>query len=287
MISDIEIKHQVREFYDQVGWQTESDGFYQNASYEDLRPVSHDYIHNCHLRVLRHLNPTGRFLLDAGSGPIQYPEYLEYSKGYQYRVCADISFLALDEARKRIGSHGLYVVCDVAYLPFKSNSFGGEVSLHTIHHLPSEEHLRAYQELYRTLTTSGKAVIVNGWDNSPLTIFMDFWIALYEHLYALFHPHSKPAGPGNSCASPVTEVNTHGTFVRTQNVDWLQKKVGRLLPIKIWCWRSVNVHFLRTFIHVRFAGKLLLRLIYWFEEHLPHFLGKYGQYALIELRKDK
>ncbi|HEX9090139.1 MAG TPA: class I SAM-dependent methyltransferase, partial [Anaerolineales bacterium] len=188
---DVEIKHQVREFYDQVGWQTESDGFYQNASYEDLRPVSHDYIHKCHMRVLRHLNPRGRFLLDAGCGPIQYPEYLEYSKGYQYRVCADISIVALQEARKRIGEHGLYIVCDVACLPFKSNCFEGEVSLHTIHHLPLEQHPRAYQELHRTLANSGKAVIVNGWDNPPLTIFLNFWISLYERLYALFKYQSK------------------------------------------------------------------------------------------------
>jgi SAM-dependent methyltransferase len=287
MISDTEIKHQVREFYNQVGWQTESDGFYQNASYEDLRPVSHDYIHNCHLRVLRHLNPTGRFLLDAGSGPIQYPEYLEYSKGYQFRVCADISFVALWEARKRIGNHGLYVICDVAYLPFRSNSFGGEVSLHTLHHLPHDEHLRAYQELYRTLATAGKAVIVNGWDNPPLSILLNFWIALYERLYALFHPQSKPTVLGNSSASPTGQFNARGTFVHKQNAAWLQKEVGRTAPLKIWCWRSVSVRFLRTFIHERFAGRFLLRLIYGLEECFPHFLGKYGQYPLIELVKDK
>src|SRR4030067_3629467 len=107
MRAEIEIKHQVREFYDRVGGQEASDGFYQNATYEDLRPVARDYIHKCHLRVLRYLNPSGRFLLDAGSGPIQYPEYLEYSKSYQARVCADISIIALKEARKRIGSPGL------------------------------------------------------------------------------------------------------------------------------------------------------------------------------------
>src|SRR5512135_2236984 len=143
MLPDTEIKQQVRQFYDQVGWQAESDGFYQNASYEDLRPVSHEYIHRCHLRVMRHLNPSGRYLLDAGSGPIQYPEYLEYSKGYQYRVCADISLVALQQARKRIGEHGLFVVCDVAHLPFKDHTFDGAVSLHTLHHLPAEQHVRA------------------------------------------------------------------------------------------------------------------------------------------------
>ena len=287
MNSDTEIKHHVRDFYDQVGWQTESDGFYQNASYEDLRPVSQNYIHKCHLRVLRYLNPNGRFLLDAGSGPIQYPEYLEYSKSYQARVCADISIIALKEARKRIGSHGLYVVCDVAYLPFRSNSFRGEVSLHTIHHLPLDEQLRAYQELERTLEISGKAVIVNGWENPPLTIFLNFWVNLVERLYALFHPHPKATNPDQPSISSDGQSNGRGTFVRKQNAAWLQKEIGSRIPIQIWCWRSVNVRFLRTCVHERFAGKYLLRLIYWFEERLPHFLGKYGQYPLIELVKEK
>ena len=31
----------------------------------------------------------------AGSGPVQWPEYLTYSEGYQYRLCADISITAL------------------------------------------------------------------------------------------------------------------------------------------------------------------------------------------------
>jgi len=287
MISDTEIKRQVREFYDHVGWQEQSDGFYQNASYEDLRPVSYDYIHHCHLRVLRHLNPTGHFLLDAGCGPIQYPEYLEYSKGYQRRVCADISMVALQEACKRIGSHGLFVVCDVAYLPFKSHSFDGEVSLHTIHHLPPDEHIRAYQELHRTLAKAGKAVIVNGWDNPPLSIFLNLWIGLYIWLYASFSSPSKAANLSRTSTASNDQTIARGTYVRKQNAAWLQKEVGRMMPIDIWCWRSVSVRFLRTFIHERFAGRFLLKLIYWFEERFPHFLGKYGQYPLVELGKDK
>jgi ubiquinone/menaquinone biosynthesis C-methylase UbiE len=287
MVSDTEIKHQVREFYNHVGWQEESDGFYQNASYEDLRPVSHDYIHKCHLRVLRHLNPTGRFLLDAGSGPIQYPEYLEYSKGYQHRVCADISMVALQEARKRIGSHGLYVVCDVAYLPFKANCFDGEVSLHTIHHLPPDEHIRAYQELHRTLAPSSKGVIVNGWENPPLTVFLNFWMSMYERLYAFFRHQPKAANLNQASMSLSLQTKAQGTYVRKQNAAWLQKDIGSLMPIRIWCWRSVNVRFLRTFIHERFAGRWLLKLIFWKEELIPHFLGKYGQFPLVVLDKNK
>src|SRR4030042_1915557 len=287
MVSESDIKHQVRVFYDHIGWQEASNGFYQNASYEDLRPVAHDYIHKCHLRIMRHLNPSGHLLLDAGSGPIQYPEYLEYSRGYRYRVCADISFVALLEARKRIGLHGFFIVCDVANLPFKSNAFDGMVSLHTIHHLPPHEHIRAYQELYRTLAPAGKGVVVNGWDNPPLTIFLNIWIGLAERLYAMFLSQVKTSDYGNELLSSDKKTVTRGTYVRKHNAVWLQKDVGSLIPVKIWCWRSVSVRFLRTFIHERYAGRWLLKILYWKEELFPHFLGKYGQYPLIALSKYK
>jgi hypothetical protein len=68
-------KQQVREFYDQIGWSQVGDGLYQNARYEDLRPVSREYIHKCHMRVKQHLAPSGDILLDAGSGPVQWPEF--------------------------------------------------------------------------------------------------------------------------------------------------------------------------------------------------------------------
>jgi SAM-dependent methyltransferase len=281
---DAEIKHQVRDFYDQVGWRTESDGFYQNASYEDLRPVSQEYIHKCHMRVLRHLAASGRFLLDAGSGPIQYPEYLEYSRGYRYRVCADISIVALQEARKRIGERGLYVVCDVANLPFMEGAFDGLVSLHTLHHLPMEQHRHGYQELYRSLAPGRRGVIVNGWSRPPLSVFFDFWINVATWLYRVFHRTVKQ--PVSASPSPVP-ATSRGTYVRKEDAAWLQKEVGSLMPLTIWCWRSVSVRFLRTFVHDRLAGRTLLRLIYWLEERFPHFLGKVGQYPLVELNKSQ
>ena len=112
--------------------------------------------------------PTVDFLLDAGSGPVQYPEYLTYSQGYPYRVCADISIVALQEARRRLGGHALCVVADVANLPFSPDCFDGVVSLHTLHHLPLDEQGKAYDEIYRVLVAGRSAAVVNGWTDSAL-----------------------------------------------------------------------------------------------------------------------
>jgi hypothetical protein len=112
-------------------------------------------------------------------------------------------------------------------------------------------------------------------------------MSLYERLYAFFRHQPKAANLNQASMSLSLQTKAQGTYVRKQNAAWLQKDIGSLMPIRIWCWRSVNVRFLRTFIHERFAGRWLLKLIFWKEELIPHFLGKYGQFPLVVLDKNK
>ncbi|MBT7188687.1 MAG: class I SAM-dependent methyltransferase [Anaerolineae bacterium] len=271
-------KQEVRQFYDQIGWSQEEDGNYQNARYEDLRPVSREYISRTRLRVNKHLLPSGRFLLDAGSGPVQYPEYLTYSEGYDYRVCADISITALQEAKKRLGAHAQPVVADVANLPFASDAFDGIVSMHTIHHLPMEEHRAAYKDLYRVLGAGKKAVIINGWSDP-------FLMKLFEPLIQLGRVLTgRPTQYGKKKGSDGEKES--GTFVRKMNARWLQKELNELFPVQIYSWRSLSTRFLRWFIKPKFAGKFFLRVIFWKEDKFSRFFGKHGQYPMVVFQKE-
>lgn len=290
MTTDASIKRQVREFYDRVGWQCVGECCYQNARFEDLRPVTQEYIHKCHMRVTRHLAPKGEFFLDAGSGPIQYPEYLEYSKGYRWRVCVDLSVLALQEARRRLGERGCYVVADVAHLPFKPASFDGIVSLHTIHHLPQEEHLQAYKGIHRLLMDGANAVIVNGWRDSLLMKLVDPLMKLAAFLIGIYRRmrgSAANAGEARFCDQDEFEgdVLPQKTHTVRQTYEWLMSEVTVRMPVEVYPWRSVSTPFLRTFVHRRLGGRWLLRAIYRLEEWLPRFMGRYGQYPLIVLRK--
>jgi SAM-dependent methyltransferase len=196
--------------------------------------------------------------------------------------------VALQEARKRIGKSGLFVVADIANLPFKPESFDAFVSLHAIHHMPPEEHKRAFQELYRLLSPGKAGVVVNGWSKSPLTILYDAPIHWIETLYALIRrsPSRNSADrPVKNTPSPKDTRPRQGTFVSTHNAGWLICEVGEDIPLTIWVWRSVSVRFLRTFIHRRLGGGGLLRFLFWLEERFPHFFGKFGQYPLIVIQK--
>ncbi len=281
-----DVKQQVREFYDRVGWREIGEGLYQNARYEDLRPVSQEYIHRCHLRVARHLPASGTYLLDAGSGPIQYPEYLEYSRGFRYRVCLDISRQALMEARRRIGDHGLFVVGDVANLPFRPGAFEGVVSLHTIHHLPPEEQAPAFFELLRVLRPGGRAAVVYSWgDHSPLMRLFRrpaAWMRGFLRRYRAWRGRT-----GGTSLQPEAErlLRTPGTFTYKHDYHWARRALADLPGLDILVWRSVSTAFLRAFVHRRLFGRPLLRLLYWLEERAPRFFGRVGQYPLIVFSK--
>ena len=287
-----DVKQRVREFYDSVGWKQVGPDLYQNARYEDLRSVSREYIHRCHLRVNRYLKKTGKFLLDAGSGPIQYPEYLEYSSSYQYRVCLDISILALKEARERIGSLGLFVVGDVANLPFKPDAFDGVVSLHTVHHLPAGEQRQAFDEFHRVLTPGGQVVVVYSWGDHALIVrltrpFIRLAFSLQRGYGRL---RRKSEG-----ITPQAEIQSHdgnaqpaqatGTFTYKHDYHWVRQELRYLPGLRVVVWRSVSTSFMRAFIFRRLLGRWWLRLLYWLEERAPHLFGRIGQYPMILISK--
>lgn len=284
------IKQRVRQFYDCVGWQAVEDGTYQNARYEDLRPVSQEYISRCHLRVTRFLSPTGRHLLDAGSGPVQYAEYLAYSEGYKHRVCVDISIVALQEARRRIGVHGLYVVADIANLPFSNEPFDGIVSLHTLHHLTPQDQIKAYEELYRVLKPGRSGVVVNGWTDPLLMRKLNWLVRGMERLGRFAGKLSSPQRRyeqknDQGKVKPGASSEPTGTFIHKQDAAWLREQLDSRMKYEIYCWRSVSVRFLRAVIHSSIGGKVWLRLVYWLEDRFPRFMGEKGQYPLVVIRK--
>lgn len=281
-----QVKQQVREFYDQVGWQKVAGDLYQNARYEDLRPVSAEYIRRCHQRVKRKLPVSGKYLLDAGSGPVQYLEYLTYSQDHTYRVCADISMVALMEARRRLGERGLYVVADASNLPFREGAFDGAVSLHTFHHLTYPDQLRAYAEIQRVLAPGQSGVVVNGWTHSALMRSTAWLVRLAEGLggWIARLRGNPPAERRERSQTPISDAS--GTFIRKLDAAMLHHELDGKMKIEIGVWRSVNVRWLRALIHTASGGRLFLRLLFALEERFPHWFGEKGQYPLIVIYKE-
>ena len=94
-------KQDLTSFYDNEGWKFQDDFSADSIINENLTEVASDYVTNVRNRIQEHLG-SGESLLDIGCGPIQYPEYLEYSNSFSKRVCVDLSNEALKIARSKL-----------------------------------------------------------------------------------------------------------------------------------------------------------------------------------------
>ncbi len=277
-------KKKVQRFYDEIGWEKDDRGLFADAAlFEDLREVARHYISACHLRVNRHLPGSGTYLLDAASGPVQYAEYLTYSENFTYRLCVDLSVVALREARAKLGDKGLYVVADLVNLPFKTDRLDAIISLHTLYHIPAAEQARAFRELHRILKPQGKAVIVYNWGQHARLMNLVTWplklaafpgrlVRYVRRRLAAFRGPTKKAAPA-------------GPYFHAHDLRWFETAIKPEMPYSIYVWRSVSVAFLKGYIHAALGGKGILEAIYRLEERFPHFLGKWGQYPLFVVHK--
>ncbi len=269
-------KHWVKDFYDQEGWLTDKTGFYTDAIiYEDLREVSREYIRKCHQRVARYLQPTGKYLLDAASGAIQYPEYLEYSAGYEYRICVDFSFQALMEAKKKLGPKGICILSDIVDLPFKDNTIDCFLSLHTIYHIPKNQQVKAINELYRSLKPNGTGVVVYDWYKHSR--WMNVWLLPFRGFVFVKNRVTEVAQVVFSGKSQKGRLYFYAHTPR-----FFRK---HLPSFELKVWRSVSVPFLHYYVHSGLLGKKLLRWIYDQEEKYPERCGLNGEYPLMIFKK--
>ena len=100
----------VFKFYTAKGWKKTSGQFEDANINEDLRINARKYVSKCRKRILKYIPRKGQNILDFASGPIQYDEYLLYSKNFKYRHCVDFSKEAIIAAKSKIGKKGNFTV---------------------------------------------------------------------------------------------------------------------------------------------------------------------------------
>jgi ubiquinone/menaquinone biosynthesis C-methylase UbiE/uncharacterized protein YbaR (Trm112 family) len=270
-------KKLVKNFYDSRGWHTTEKGDYEDADiFEDLRPFAQDYLKKCHDRVSRYLNPSGKYMMDAASGALQYPDYLQYSENYEYRICVDLSFQGLSECKRKLGDKAICLLCDMTNLPVKDNVIDGFVSLNTIYHIPKDEQVKAITELYRVLIPKGKGVVVYDWYKHSQ--WMNISLLPFRGVEFIRHRLRRLGAKarGKKQAEKLLYFHAH-------NYEYFKKNIP--VPFKLLCWRSVSVPFMKVYLHSWLGGKKLLNSIYKMEEKNPERCGRKGEYPMFAFEK--
>ena len=284
-------KAAVQAFYDRTGWRFDegAGAFTDGAVFDDLRPVTADYRRRANERVRAALPPAGDLILDAASGAIQYDDYVRFSEGYRKRVCVDLSLLGLAAARRRIGGHGLFVRADVTALPFAPGAFDAVVSLHTLYHVPEEEQATFLGEIGRVLGPGRRAVVVSTWTTSPWDAALRLPGALVRRTRKALgrlgsHRAVGPAAPPAAAPAAAPPREAEGLYFHPTRRAWLRGAVSPAFSLRIRCWRSVGVPFLRS-LDDGAGSRRLLRGLARIEDAWPVGTGLLGRYPLLVLDK--
>jgi SAM-dependent methyltransferase len=268
--SAAQAKSIVREFYDGFGWDKSEDELYRDThEFEDLRPVLREYRHRTFMRIRGFLKPSGRYFLDAGSGPLPHPEILAVSSGYGRHVCVDFSLKALMGARAKLKDRGYYVLCDLTRLPFRSGVFDGVVSAHVLYHVPRDEQRSALAELHRTLRQGGTCVVVYVWPSKLQSLVrrcagLERWL----RRVLLSQRGNRPA-----------------LYFFAHDYGWFRKTLPVAWDVDIRCWRLVDRFFTRWVVPSNRLGTLMMKGILWLETSYPRLTARVGRYPMIIIRK--
>jgi len=271
-----EIKKGVQHFYESFGWKQTREGLYvDGARFEDNRSFVKEYTRRCNARVKEYLNPAGKYLLDAASGPIQHRDYLDYSMNFDYRVCVDISYTSLLEARRKLGEQGIYLLADLSRLPIRNETIGSAVSINALYHIPKSEQLEVMRELYRVLQKKGKGVIV--YSNGRRSWCMNL-LALPIKIVVKCRALLRKFRPEDEITSPELYFYAHPLR------KFRQDTLGFNVDVRVWRFLSVPV--MKLYFHRFLFGRNLLRYVFRLEQKFPSFLGKIGEYPLFWFEKN-
>jgi ubiquinone/menaquinone biosynthesis C-methylase UbiE len=261
----------VSRFYSTVGWETEQGVTEDARRWEDLRSHSRDYVSKCRLRVLRHIPEGGSNILDMASGPIQYKEYLEYSRNFEKRYCVDLSEKALEGAKEKIGSHGVFLHGSFFDIPFESDFFDCSVSLHTIYHIDKDRQEEAVRKLVR-ITKSGRPVIVVY--TNPRTILSSLPVRALRRVVRLAKGRGRKSS-GEAGPALYAYAHPNNWWARFTDVATVT-----MLP-----WRSLGSDDQQTIVPDNRIGALMLKVLFRLEDTFPGFFVKHFQYPMIVLVK--
>ena len=248
----------VHKFYNSIGWKKNNKYFKDAKISEDLRFYSREYVSKCRKRILRYVPSKGVNMLDFASGPIQYNEYLSYSKNFKYRHCVDFSKDAIKFAKLKIGNKGKFYCKDFLDIKFKANYFDCILSLHTIYHINK---LKQKKVISKLLSISKK--------NTPIIIVYSNPNNIIDKIKSLFFYKQSKKNDYYFFCHPISW--------------WNQFKDDA--SVKFYPWRSFSSNHQKFLIPNNFLGKKFFKILFYLEDKLKKFFIKNFQYYTVVLKK--
>ena len=258
-MKDKKIKY-VSKFYNNSGWGEKNGSTLDATLFEDLRFNVKEYVSKCRKRLKKYIPKKGANILDFASGPIQYPEYLEYSKNFKLRHCIDFSKLAINTAKLKLGKRGRFYCNDFFKIKLKKNYFDCVLSLHTIYHIDKKLQAKAIRKL---INISKK--------NSPIIIVYSNPNTLRNRIKKKFLKRKF-------------KKNKTNLYFFCHTIKWWYQ-FNKIASIEIKPWRSFSSDHQKLIFPNNIIGKILLNILFIIEGKFENFFVNNFQYYTVILKK--
>ena len=248
----------VFKFYNEGGWNKHKKNTKDAILFEDLRPVAKEYISHCRKKINNHIANKGLNILDFASGPIQYKEYLNYSKNFKVRHCVDFSKEAIKIAKEKIGSKGKFYCKDFLQIKFKKNFFDTIISLHTIYHIKKKNQAKVIKKLIDISKKDSPIIIIY---SNPDTIINFIKKKFFKK-----------------------KIKKKELYFYCHKFEWWMQ-FSKIAKVEFYPWRSFASQHQKKIFPNNYIGKVLFKFLIYLEKKYPKFFVKYFQYPIIVLKK--
>ena len=269
----------VSRFYSEIGWKID-EGITEDARrWEDLRECASAYVSKCRMRVARQIPAAGDAILDMASGPIQYSEYLEYSRKFKKRYCIDLSAEALRLAEMRIGSHGQYLHGDFLEMTdLPDDFFDCSISLHTIYHIHPDRQEEAVRKLLRVTKPGHPVIIVY---SNPKSLILRF---ISPARFILRVMRKLKRAILNRSSAIATSPSEPAPYFHAYPLDWW-RRFDDISDVKVLQWRSFRAADQKRLFPDNIIGCHMFDFLFWLEDRFPGFFAAHFQYPLVVMTK--
>ena len=282
----------VAKFYDTVRWDASkwhdlSESKKAYSRWDDMRDCAKSYSQRCRSRAFRHIPLSGEYMLDMGSGPLQFYEYVEYSRNFEKRYCVELSARALEDAQAKIGDHGVFFHGSFFDFELQDNFFDCSLSLLTIFNIHKDEQETAVRKLIR-VTKPGKPVIIVYMNpHTIVTALASSWPArTFQTIKSTLlntkarRKRRKQLAKSHEKAAKKDSV----LYFHRHPIEWWSR-FSDVATVEILPWASLSPLTQKTVIPDNRLGARILDFLFVLEERYPQFFGRYAEYPLIVLTK--
>lgn len=207
---------------------------------------------------MRYIPDKGKNILDFASGPIQYREYLQYSKKFKLRHCVDFSRDAINLAHKKLGKRGKYYCNDFLKINFKENFFDCALSLHTIYHIDKKIQKKVILKLIKITKKKSPIIIVYSNPNNLISKIRNLMGYKIQRKKIYFYCH---------------------------DIKWWDqfKKYG---SVNLFPWRSFASQHQKFLFPNNIVGYFFLKVLYALEDNFKKFFINNFQYYTVVIKKN-